>query len=232
MYLPGSLKSLPKSTAETPKLSNDEFLLSNTETVRPLSPRLSETNTRLPSVMSRRARSTAETPKLLNDEFLLSNTETVRPLSPRLSETNRSTNPVSPRLSSVMSRVRSTVQLVEKKLVNVMEMKRESNDVNMVVDKIMFLIDKYDDNSEIRELLKVHPWERINKVLMRLAWIYAIRWQVKEVLIVVGLFKSFDYFGDEVMEQRNRLVSKLADHLREFKHEELDKWVEELLGME
>jgi hypothetical protein len=34
------------------------------------------------------------------------------------------------------------------------------------------------------------------------------------------------------MEQRNRLVSKLADHLREFKHEELDKWVEELLGME
>jgi len=104
-------------------------------------------------------------------------------------------------------------------------MDKESNDINIAVDKIMVIIDKYDNNSEILEILKVHRWEHANKVLWRAAMIYAIRWQIKEVLVVLAQFHHLEYFGDEVLLERGKLIKKLVEHYKEVKH---DKWVAKL----
>ena len=163
-------------------------------------------------------------------------TEVVRPMSPRqISPRQISPRQLSPRQSSnvrlsesrsgSISPRQSMLKSVERAASKLISMDKESNDINIAVDKIMVIIDKYDNNSEILEILKVHRWEHANKVLWRAAMIYAIRWQIKEVLVVLAQFHHLEYFGDEVLLERGKLIKKLVEHYKEVKH---DKWVAKL----
>lgn len=203
MYIPGSLKS---NTA-----SNASSSITRTPLNYNMTPPLVATSASAEVVRPMSPRQLS--PRAVNNSLPIS----PRSSNARLSEVKRGS--MSPRQSSsILKKVESTVS-------KFVTMKRESNDINIVVDKIMVLIDKYDNNSEILEILKVHRWEHANKVLWRAAMIYATRWQIKEVLVVLAQFHHLEYFGDEVLLERGKLIAKIIEHYREAKH---DKWVTKL----
>jgi hypothetical protein len=184
----------------------------------PSSPRVSAA----PSLVSVRSRSTA-------------------PISPRMSLTQaeRPASPVRERLASRLSpRARQTLKSMEKigeklgdRMDKHVDKKKESNDINMVVDEIMKLIDKYGNNHKVHEVLKVHSWDKIKRVLSRAAYIYAIRWEIMSTMDVLEQFKHFEYMGDEVKEARRAIVEELMEqitkkHLLKIEHEGLESLLE------
>lgn len=167
---------------------------------------------------------TVATPPLTRVEQRPVDVSVRRPVSPRVA-TPVST--VSPRLTPVSPRrVVSPVTLkqVEKVVEKVVDMKRDSNDINIILDKVMKLISKYGINSEVYELLKVHRWEYISKVLHRAAFIFAIRMEAIKVLDVLEVYHHFEYLGDEVKSDRSKVVNKLVEAAKELGEEWLAKF--------
>jgi hypothetical protein len=164
------------------------------------------------------------------------------PVSPRVMASNAPVeSPIRERLASRLSpRARQTLKSMEKfgekvseKMGVFIDKKKESNDINMIVDEIMDLIDKYGNNHKVHEILKAHSWDKIKRVLTRAAYIYAVRWEVMSTMDVLEQFKHFEYMGDEVIEARRLIVEDLLDQITKkimlkIEHDGYEKLIEKL----
>lgn len=114
---------------------------------------------------------------------------------------------------------------VEKVAHKVMDMSRESSDINMLADRVMGLIDSYGNSSKIAHKLLKHEASHVKEALKRLALTYLVRREILKVLVVMEQYHYVkDYLGEELaFSARKELVNKILKKLRKY---DLHEWVE------
>jgi len=178
------------------------------------------------SIASQRVLSPPLSPRssLVSLPSTMGNDSVVLPLSPR----SLSPRSLSPR--SAMPSLKAKVEKMEKVAHKVMEMGRESNDVNMVVDHVIDLIDSYGNNSKIMHVLVEHSMEKIHMVLLRVALIYLVRMELLKVLVVLEQYHLLkERFGErEVKHGMEHLIKLLSKKLKKLKYND---WVDKIAAM-